>query len=74
MWELISRGLAFVTLSSEVEGSGHREDNLRLLRVKETASLVLEIIIMAISWEQLSFYFQSIFMAGHNVLNHLFNT
>lgn len=71
MWELISRGLAFVTLASEMEGSDHRKEDLLLPRVKETACLVLEALIMAISWEQLSLYSQSIFTAGHKVQNHL---
>lgn len=49
MWELISRGLAFVTLSGEMEGSDHRKEDLLLPRVKETAHLVLEVLNTAIS-------------------------
>lgn len=71
VWELISRGLAFVTLPGEMEGSDHRKEDLLLPRVKETAHLVLEVLNTAISQEQLSLYSRSIFTAGRKVQNHL---
>lgn len=48
LWELIVRGLAFVTLSSLGKRSDHGKKDLLLLSLQETASLVLEVLILGI--------------------------